>query len=149
MSVSASIDIMLVNKNKIAVSPVMVIKQLINYGWTLNDNGYTTYLPLDDDDNYNWTQESIGEESLMAIISQKELKREVVGLAMTWEHTGIGGAFLARIDGSVSVNLTINRKCIELSENKFTDVNWYLHKLLFAFDNTEFSIETFSFEEHV
>ena len=43
MSVSASIEIQFLDKK-----PIDIVILLLNAGWTFNDNGHQTYLPIGD-----------------------------------------------------------------------------------------------------
>lgn len=51
MSVSASIDISLSEEN---IDPVTVFRYLLNHGWRIEDNGNKVFLPLHDDDMFDW-----------------------------------------------------------------------------------------------
>lgn len=145
MSVSASIDIRLGNRKDVPISKTQLIKQLLDFGWTLNDCGEVSYLPIGDEDRFDWQRENISTESLMVTLGEKEKRGELIGVAMTWKDTGIGGAFLLMENGEVSVCLTNNRKSLE----GITDVNWYLAKLLPAFSQNNLIVESFSYEEHL
>ncbi|MBU2699479.1 hypothetical protein Ga0466249_000558 [Sporomusaceae bacterium BoRhaA] len=46
MSVSASIDIRFGGRKDILISKVQLIKQLLEYGWTFNDCGKVSDLPI-------------------------------------------------------------------------------------------------------
>ncbi len=46
MSDSTSIDIELAKTDSTRVSPSKVIQNLLKHGWTLNDNGQVTFLPI-------------------------------------------------------------------------------------------------------
>ena len=144
MSTFASINIAL----KQPASSIKIIQILLNYGWTFNDEGKVSYLPIGDDDNFDWQHEKIAVESLMKILEKKEQGKEALGVIMTWGETSIGGAFLFWQNGKILISLIINRKTF-LSESMFeiTDVNWYLSKLLPAFNQDNFFIESFSYEE--
>lgn len=106
MPSSASIDIELfLSAENIRV--VDIINKFISYGWALNDNGQMSYLPLGDEDNFNWIRAELNKESLMNILVQKETQKEIIGIVMTWKDTGIGGEFLFWADGDISINLNV------------------------------------------
>lgn len=148
MSISSSIDIYLVNNNKTIISPIILIEKFLNFGWTLNDCGKATYLPIGDDGNYDWQSESISKDSLMAILDEKEKLGEVIGISMTWENTNIGGSFLFLKNGEISISLIINRKSLGGMNN--TDVSWYLTRIMPVFNQDDgILIESFSYEEYV
>jgi len=144
MSVSSSIDIKLAP----IVSPINIITKLLEYGWTPDDNGIVSYLPLGDVDSYEWKRENIKFPDLLEIIKEKMQGNETIGVVLTWKDTGIGGEFLFWNDGSVSINLSIRRKLIDSISN-ITDVNWYLTKLITALNVQETKIVSITYEEHV
>lgn len=151
MSVSASIDIELAWRKEIVISKVRLIEKLLDFGWTFNDNGQGSYLPIDDKEDFNWQRENISPESLMLILKEKEKCDELIGVAMTWEKTGIGGEFLLMSNGVISINLSINRKLFnaDIVNTKIMDVNWYLTRLLPVFNQEDIKVESFSYQECV
>lgn len=58
MSASASIDIRLGNRKDVPMSKVQLIKLLLGFGWTLNDCGEVSYLPVGDEERFDWQRES-------------------------------------------------------------------------------------------
>ncbi|MBN2908792.1 hypothetical protein JQC72_04550 [Polycladomyces sp. WAk] len=54
MSVSASIDIHLVSRNGERMSTVKVVQTLLDDGWTLDDHGQVSYLPVGDRDDFDF-----------------------------------------------------------------------------------------------
>lgn len=147
MSISASIDVKLKEREGNIVSPMLIIKKLLHYGWTFNDSGRVSYLPLGDSDNYDWQFENIDTQSLIAILDEKEKKGEVIGVSMTWKETNIGGSFLFFKNGEVSISLIINRKLLD--NMRHTDVSWYLKRLLPVFNQEDgIELQRFSYEEY-
>ena len=64
-------------------------------------------------------------------------------MALTWRDSEIGGEFLIYPDGLILISLSINRKT---SNEGFTDVNWYLSKILPPLRKS-FTIESIKFSE--
>ncbi len=145
MSRSASIDIELYGQE---IKIVDIIYMLLSFGWSLNDNGKVSYLPPGVDDNFEWIHDDIKESNLFSLLKKKELVGELIGIVLTWRDTGIGGQFLLRKDMSISFILSVNRKKIS-DINIFTDVNWYLEKIIPALTSKDVNIESISWEEHV
>lgn len=145
MSIAASIDIKYIIGQ---YGNIKVINKLLQYGWSLNDNGVASYLPFGDEDDFNWRSENISFDNLMAILQKKEQSGELIGVVLTWKDSGIGGQFLFWNDGHISINLTLKRKMIETSTTKITDVNWYFTKLLPIFNEVELLVESLAYEEH-
>ncbi len=148
MSISASIDVKLASQ-KSNVESVIIIKKLIDFGWSYCNSGKIMYLPLGDNDDYDWRIiDEIDEVDLFNVLDQKRNMGETIGIMMTWKNTGVGGDFLFWTDGSISINLTINRKTIESNGIEITDINWYLQKILPCFAK-DYIIELYTYEEHV
>ncbi|MEK3825859.1 hypothetical protein [Paenibacillus sp. FSL K6-1558] len=143
MSTSISIEIFLSEK----ISGMTILNKLEKYGWTYNDHGNVAFLPIGDNDNYDWQRTSISKEKLLGILSEKEKSGELIGVVMTWEDTNIGGTFLIRNNGTFLMSPDINRRFIDIEGyNKVTDLNWYMTKLLPIFSSL---LESFSYQEHV
>lgn len=149
MSISASIDIKLIKY----ISSIRIIQELSNFGWTLNHRGKMSYLPINDNGMFNWTDEDFCEESLIKILKQKEKLGELIGVGMVWQDINIGGEFLFypsdKLDGQISIILSMNRKILQINTHlKITDVNWYLIKLLPPLNKGDFNVEFYSYSEH-
>ena len=126
MSVSASIKWVIRKENK-QILWVEVIQYLLANGWSLNDNNKMTFLPLHDNDMFDWQRESINEEYLIKILTDKENAKELLGVCITWKDSNIGGALLTVGNDELLFSLSINRKTIQsCGGNPTTDVNWYL-----------------------
>lgn len=150
MSISASIDIKLAKLNNNIVSPMEIIRSLLHYGWTFNDNGQVMYLLIGDKDTFDWKIDTTNQESLLKLLTEKENRGEIVGVVITWSNTGIGGTLLFFEKSSITINLTINRKTIKAAEEiEITDVNWYLTKLVPALKHNNHIIESILFKEHI
>ncbi len=150
MSTDASIDITLTRTDKKNISAMTIIKKLLTHSWTLNDYGKVSYLPIGDNENYSWEQNDIDVKSILKILEEKERLGEVIGINMTWKETNIGGSFLLWNDGTLSINLNINRQIISNDYGyQITDVNWYLTRLLPALNQDGMVIEYFEYSEHV
>ncbi len=146
MSVSASINIKFYSEQE----TIHIIKKLIDFGWTINNNGKTTYLPLGDNDDFNWTSSILDLNQLHNIINKKEENNEIVGLVMTWLDTGVGGSILFWDKTSFSINLYINRMIVHCNDNSsFTNYSWYIEKILPALDKDKIIVQSVSFEECV
>lgn len=125
------------------------ITRLLDFGWTFNDNGEQSYLPLGDKD-FDWCRGEINKEELMGILSKKEHQNETIGVGLTWKDTGIGGMLLLFNGGKMSITLSINRKIIDNNQAcALTDVNWYLTKLIPPLSQGDMVIESISYYEHV
>ncbi len=146
MSASASINI----KFNCEQETIHIIKKLLDFGWTINDNEKTTYLPLGDNDDFNWTSCNLNFNQLVNIINQKITHNELVGVVITWGDTNVGGSLLFWDKTSFSLNLNVNRMLVECQNNSsFTNVNWYIEKILPALNKEKIIVQNVSFEEYV
>ncbi|MBP2633658.1 MAG: hypothetical protein H6Q70_4286 [Firmicutes bacterium] len=151
MSVSASLDIKLIQRQTHELFSVKIIEKLLDYGWNFKNEGVVSFLPVGDKNNFDWQSNDISLESLINILENKEKAHEIIGIVMTWKDTGIGGEFLIIENQKISINLSINRRFIgdDITNLKITDVNWYLSKLLPAFRCEDILLEYFCYQEHV
>ena len=144
MSTLASIDIKLSRKKAFPISSESIIKALILSGWNAVNNGKILYLPLGDEDDFDWQEKALNQSDIFSIIEQKERNNEIVGVGITWKDTAIGGTLLINPAFDISFSLTINRK--RLFDN-VTDVNWYLERLLPCLETDLMTVEHFSFSQ--
>lgn len=71
MSVSASIDVKVVNSQGCMVKPSDLIMQLIDFGWNPEYNSKMLYLPVGDEDDFDWQTEEYNLQSLLSILKVK------------------------------------------------------------------------------
>ena len=129
MSISAAITLTIVKKSK-KMTWVDIIQLLLDNGWSINDHGMMSYLPLHDNDMFDWQREPINNEKLITILTEKETLREQLGVCITWKDTNIGGSLLAFSDDQVLFSIDINRQTMQVDKKDIvTDVNWYLSKI--------------------
>lgn len=149
MSVQASIDIEFANLPQNPKSTTDIIKMLLDNGWTLNDNGGISYLPIGDNYDFDWIMQSqILSTELMQILTEKEKQKELIGVVLTWQNTNIGGSFLFYNSNIISAILNVDRKILHgLNDFKMTDANWYVSRLIPIFYKNNVLIKSFTFEE--
>lgn len=147
MSVEASIDIKL--NNYIEYRIMGIIEALIKGGWILrNDQNEVSYLPIGDEDNFDWLEKTISQDELKRIIEEKENLNEVVGIKMYWKDTNIGITLLIYSHKEFSISLSINRKKINATDTRsVTDINWYIQTIVETLKEQKYQIERFTFEE--
>ncbi|WP_261828717.1 hypothetical protein [Inconstantimicrobium mannanitabidum] len=146
MSVSASISVQLERRNNEKISVIQLINTFISNNWRLQDDGKISYLPLGDDDDFDWQYNEISVEELMNIVNKKEICREIIGLLMLWDTTDVGVQLLIHSELELSFSISVNRKTID--NGNITDVNWYLEKIITLLKKNNYIIESFSFEEY-
>ena len=128
MSHAAGINITISSSTK---SILELIEVLVNNGWSVKDHSHISYLPLGDQDAFNWQHIAIAAwPKIVEILKQKEKSRELIGLVMTWKDANIGGEFLFFPEGQlVAVSWSVNRKALKHCAD-FTDHSWYLTRVL-------------------
>ncbi|WP_062269765.1 hypothetical protein [Endozoicomonas arenosclerae] len=143
MSISASIDIQLAKSFAIPT----LIQMFLDAGWTLNDSGKVSFLPIGDVDDFNWQNEQLTDQALIELADEKVKRGELVGVVFTWQDTMSGGEVLFHTDSSFSITLSIGRKVV--GKSRRTDVTWYIERLDRVFSGKSIDIEQIVFSEHV
>ncbi len=144
MSVSASIDISLSEEN---IDPVTIFRYLLNHNWRIEDNGNKVFLPLNDDDMFDWqSRTDIKDYEVFDILSRKNNIKETLGVSLSWLDTNVGGEFLIAQDLTVSISLTNNR---QINSYGITDFDWYLSKIIPVLTSEKICIESIIFSEYI
>lgn len=120
-----------------------VIDCLLSSGWTYNDHGNIVVLPLGDNDMFDWKIFSLDQWGVVyELIKIKMANSELIGLALTWEGSMIGGEFLFHPDLThLSVCISINRKMVESSKD--TDFSWYISHVVDVLKEKGFGLEKY------
>lgn len=143
MSVSSTLDIqLLLDENHTALG---VVESFLESGWNFNYEGSAFYLPLGDIDDFDWQCIDISDHELLNIIKQKEEQGELIGVGMLWRDTGIGGEFLVRANGLVSIVISINKM---VTDYDITDISWYLDRTLPLLKDKGFKVVSVIFTEY-
>lgn len=144
MSISASLSVILANRCNQSLSSVKIINSLLNNGWHLEKNNKIYYLPLGDDDDFDWQENQINKDAFAEIVEQKEQAGEIIGVGLTWGNTDIGVILLIYANYQLSFSLAINRKKLQ---SNVTDFNWYLEKILPCLETDFMTVSNFSFSQ--
>lgn len=148
MTIKASIEIHFSNfhQNNIIIQ---IIQMLLDGGWNFNNENRVSYLPLGHNNISHWrTDNNISYNELMEIFTEKENKKEPIGILLTWHNTNIGGNFIFHSNEKFSIDLTLNRKIMPFLTNaEITDSNWYFTRLLPIFYENNIEVYNFSLSE--
>lgn len=144
MSRSTFIDISIVSETKTSID---FIKALIKAGWTFNDYGSVMYLPINDNDDFDWQREKMPDFDLIKILIKKEKLNETIGVVLTWKNTNIGGEVLFKKDKTILFNLSMNRKVVSHDFNVI-DATWYFKKIIPGLTNHDTIIKSIKLDEH-
>ena len=148
MSISALIDISLQIENGAAIKATEIVKSILANGWTIENKGRACYLPLDDNEMYEWIEERIGRNDLLRIVEQKEKAKEVIGITFYWQNTNTGLQMLAFSSTEFSFNLNINRIKIKTGNmDQLTDASWCFERIVPCFDLEYIKIGRLSFSQ--
>lgn len=126
-----------------------VVTALSSVGWTYyNKNNMVRYLPLGDNDDFCWKEESFSDKEVYDLIETKQERNELIGIDMYFEKSSLGITVLARDTKEIILNLDINRKTIEKSRDSFTDIGWYFSSILQNIKESGCLIDYIRFEEY-
>lgn len=142
MSILISLDIKLDADD--VKSCEKIIDTLLQGGWTINNKNQVTFLPLNDNDMFDWTTTDMHKDDFMLLLQKKEKQGEVVGVAIFWQNTDIGGHLLFHSNQEISFMLDTNIQYID-EETKIPDFNWYVEKIIPTLKN-QYRILTYQFE---
>ena len=140
MSISFSLNIKLGN----TVRCKEIIDLLLQNGWDIVKNGIITYLPLNDNDMFNWTVSENSRSDFMKLVDEKEKINELIGVEINWSNTNIGGHLLLYSGSDFSFQLNVNTKYLN-AEYKIPDLNWYAEKIM-SIIIQQYHIQEYSFE---
>lgn len=159
MSISASLDLLVVSSlTRRQITPTRAISVLVKNGWSLGRDGYVTYAPLGcNNDPFEIVEREISENTLMAELHEKENHQELINVTMFWGNTNIDIHLLLwdeisaqqnKINTPIVLNIGGRVKFLANDTHEITDVNWYLARVLPAFEKDDMYVEYFAYEEH-
>ncbi len=125
---------------------VDVLKIFQQIGWYIyNPQGKVEYLPIGDDDEYDWQCKEISEIELYDIISKKIAKKEQIGINLFYSNGTEGISLMAYNTSQIMLSITINRKTVK---GKYTDMAWYLENIIYKFLNIDVRLLSYKIEEY-
>ena len=121
--------------------PVSLIRDLLASGWSYNDSGYISYLPLGDNDEMDWQRGALDDwPAIIDLIEGKVLCNELIGLSLIHGKTSGGELLIPSNLQTITMSLTINRRILP-GKFRMTDYSWYLERLLPPLEQTGYTIE--------
>lgn len=125
---------------------VDIIKVFQQIGWSIyNPQGKIEYLPIGDDDDYDWQCEKISESKLYDIISEKIASGEQVGVNLFYNSGDEGVSLLAYNTNQIILGIGINRKTIA---NGYTDMIWYMKNIVYKLLDVGVKLLAYELEEY-
>ncbi len=124
---------------------VEVLRVFQKIGWSIyNSQEKIEYLPIADNDNYDWQCEKMSEADFWNIINQKVANGEQIGINLFY-NKAIGISFLAHNTSQIVLGLCINRKSVY---KRHTDMAWYFENIIYKLFKTGVRISSYKFEEY-
>lgn len=128
-----SMEIKFSNANDV----VEVLKKFKSSGWNIGDSkGQVSYLPIGDNDDYNWQDNYLSDEEIYNIVRIKQQNKEVIGIILFWKDSNTGITALFLNSNSLIISFSINQKKIDMNNPRsMTDVNWYIEHIVNRVDD--------------
>ncbi len=127
-----------------------IINLFNELGWKYyDDEKKVEYLPLGDDDDFDWKKRFLSENEIKELINNKQDKYERIGLSLYYENSKEGLTLLAKNTKEIVINLNINRRTIESNRESVTDIGWYFNNIIQKFKESECPIDYIKFEEYL
>lgn len=102
------------------------------------------YLPLHDDDMFEWQAEAVTIEELLSIITNKQACGELCGVVLYDQNSDRGISLLAKDTKEIMLNIMINRKTIC---GGFTDISWYIEHIAARLEKTGCKVQFLEYSE--
>ena len=111
----------------------------------LEENMSIEYLPIGDDDKYDWQCDEISESELYDIISKKIESKEQIGVNLFYCNGTEGISLMAYNTSQTILSITINRKTVK---GKYTDMSGYLENIVYKLLNADVRLLSYKIEEY-
>lgn len=121
-----------------------IISALNSIGWKYSADGQSEYLPLHDNDSFDWKKDRLSDDELFSVISEKQQAGELCGVILYHQETGRGVALLARNTKEIMINININRKTLQ---GDFTDLSWYIETIAVKLEETGCTVQSVRYTE--
>lgn len=139
-----------INCSRYSEKIIDIISLFNKMGWKyFNSKGEVEYLPLGDDDDYDWQKSVLSDDEVRKVINSKQEHSEKIGLNLYYNNSFVGISLLADNTSQILLNLNINRKTINDTRDALTDVTWYIKHIVQKLEAEGCTIEHFKVEEYV
>ena len=146
MSIISSLVIYVTNI--CSVFELIVILNDIGWKWS-NRNGKTEFVPMNDDDNFNWSCKEFSEEELSHLVNEKEKNGEVIGIRLFYQYGETGITLLAHNSAQYSFLFDCNRKTLTGKHDiGSTNVNWYMERIVWTLKKQKVEIQSIQYQEY-
>lgn len=122
-----------------------VLRIFQQIGWNIyNPQGNVEYLPVGDNDAYDWQCEKMSENKLYNIVSNKIIRKEQVGVNLFYDDGAEGVSLLARDTNQILLSIAINRRIVK---ERHTDMVWYLENIVYKLWDAGIRVLSYELEE--
>ena len=138
--------LMELNFSKYSENMLDILKIFQQIGWNIyNYQGKIKYLPIGDNDDYDWQCGEISEIELYDIISEKVAKKEKVGVSLFYHNGTEGIDFIANATDQIILSIDINRKTVY---GKYTNMIWYIENIIYRLFDAGVRLVSYRLEEY-
>jgi hypothetical protein len=113
-----------------------LLNLLLEAGWRPGFQGNISFLPVGDNQDYDWQSKPSTEwQDVYSILVEKVRGGEQIGIDLTWEETNIGGTFHFELDEDRKIIWTVwyaNRPLLANCE-WLTDHSWFKERIVPTF----------------
>ena len=139
-----------INCSRYSERIVDIIKLFDQLGWKYYDSEKNiVYLPLGDDDSFDWRKEFLSENELHKLINNKQDNFEQIGLRLYYENSERGFVLLAKNTKEIVIDLNISRRTVENNRESITDVGWYFNNIVQKLNDSGCPVDYIKFEEYI
>lgn len=139
-----------INCSRYSERIVDIIKLFDELGWRCYDaEKNIVYLPLGDDDKFDWQKKFLSEIELHKLINSKQDNFEQIGLNLYYENSEEGLILLAKNTKEIVIDLNINRRTVENNRESITDIGWYFNNIIQRFKERGCPVDYIKFEEYI
>ena len=125
---------------------IEILKKFKQIGWDIHrQQGETEFLPVGDDDMYEWQCEKISEIKLYEIVSKKMALREQIGVNLFYGNGSEGISLLADTTKEIMLSMSIDRKTYKGNN---TDMIWYLENIIYKLIDIGVRISSYKLQEY-
>ena len=137
---------MILNLSSYSENIIDIIKIFQQIGWDIyNPQGEVEYLPIGDDDMFDWQHDKISLIKLYDIISEKMARKELVGVNLFYNNSVEGISLLANTTEEIMLSIDIYRRKIN---DYNTDMVWYLENIIYKFFDIGVRILSYALQEY-
>lgn len=129
---------------------VRILDALCNKGWSAyNKKNKIEFIPLGDDDRFDWQEDNISYVELRKIICQKQEKAEGIGFNLFYSGTDYGITLLFSSIKNIVISIGINRRSIDTQRESLTDFTWYFDTIIKNLLSQGIAVLSYRFEDYL